>query len=84
MSINCLNFDRTNLRAEYWYVQINIDEDQRVEYVMHVFDNQPKMMKLVPKYHKELKEKKIETFSSTQNNQSYNYNNRSLIEEVVE
>jgi hypothetical protein len=47
-------FLKTNLRVEYWYVQINIDEDPRVVYVMHVYDNQPKMKRLVPKYRKEL------------------------------
>lgn len=41
---------QTNLRVEYLYVQINIDEGQHVVYVMHVYDNQPKMMKLVPTY----------------------------------
>jgi len=47
-------FQETKLREGYLYVQINIDEDQRVVYVMHVFDNQPTTKRLVPKYRKEL------------------------------
>lgn len=46
---------KTHLREEYWYVQIDTGEDQRVEYVMHGFDSQLKMQKSVPKYPYELK-----------------------------
>lgn len=46
----------TNLREEYLYVQIDIDGDQHVEYAMHVLENRMKMMKLVPKYRKELRQ----------------------------
>jgi len=52
--LNVYLFILTNLREEYLYVQINIDGDQHVVYVMHVFDNQLKSKILVPKYHYEL------------------------------
>ncbi len=48
---------KTNLRVRYLYVQINIDEDPRVVYVMHVCDNQLKMKRLIPKYRYELLKK---------------------------
>ncbi len=74
-------FLKTNLREGYLYVQINIDEDQHVVYVLYVYDNPSKMMRLVPKYRKELFKKKS---NSESQNEFYNYNKKSLIEEVVE
>jgi hypothetical protein len=72
---------KTNLREGYLYVRINIGEDQHVVYGMHVYDNQPKMNRFVPKYRKELFRNENPNVNK---NKTYNYNKRWLIEEVVE
>lgn len=52
--VNYFNRKKTNLREGYLYVQIDIDEDQHVEYAMRVFENHMTMMTPAPKYRKEL------------------------------
>lgn len=56
ISVDYRRFFRHNLRAMYWYVQIDIDEDPHVVCVMHVYDDQPMMTRPVPRYHSELHE----------------------------